>query len=113
MNDDYLPEVYEDFRDRFPAVARVLDSLGAEAEKAGPLDGRTSRLVKLGIAIGAASEGAVRSNTRKALALGLSESDIQQVAVLAISTGGFPAAIAALSWIGEVLEAQSGDHTNG
>jgi 4-carboxymuconolactone decarboxylase len=107
MNDEYLPHVYESFRARFPDVSCVLDSIGAEAESAGPLDDRTRRLVKLGIAVGAVSEGAVRSNTRKALALGLSESEIQQVAILAINTGGFPAAIAAFSWMLEVFAAQS------
>ncbi len=105
MSEDYVPEVYERFRARFPEVADVLDSLGAAAETAGPLDERAQRLVKLGIAVGASSEGAVRSNTRKALALGCSEGEVEQVAVLAINTAGFPAAIAAFSWMAEVFAA--------
>ena len=113
MNNEYLPPIYESFRSRFPDVSRVLDALGAESESAGPLDDRTRRLVKLGIAVGAVSEGAVRSNTRKALTLGLSEAEIQQVAVLAINTGGFPAAIAAFSWMLEVFAARSVDRTDG
>jgi alkylhydroperoxidase/carboxymuconolactone decarboxylase family protein YurZ len=113
MSDEYLPDVYESFRARFPDLSRVLDELGAEAESAGPLDDRTRRLVKLGIAVGAVSEGAVRSNTRKALALGVTESEIQQVAALAINTRGFPAAIAAFSWMLEVFAAESANRIDG
>ena len=102
---DYLPNVYMGFRDRFPDVALALDSLGKATEAAGGLDSRAQRLVKLGIAIGALAEGAVRSNVRKALAVGIDPDDIRQTAVLAISTAGFPTAIAATAWIEEVLAA--------
>jgi 4-carboxymuconolactone decarboxylase len=62
--------------------------------------------VKLGIAIGALAEGAGRSNGRKVRAVGMSGEDICQTALLAISTAGFPAAIAAMAWIEEVLVAE-------
>jgi alkylhydroperoxidase/carboxymuconolactone decarboxylase family protein YurZ len=101
---NYLPDVYLDFRDRFPTVATALDELGRATEAAGPLDPRTQRLVKLGIAIGALAEGAVRSNVRKALEEGASPEDIQHAVMLAISTVGFPASVAALGWIDEVLD---------
>ena len=103
---DYLPDVYIHFRERYPEVARALDGLGEATEGAGGLDARAQRLVKLGVAIGARAEGAVRSNVRKARALGLTDDEIRQTAVLAISTAGFPAAIAAGAWIEEVLAAQ-------
>ncbi len=64
MSSEYLPDVYVRFRDRFPGIAEGLDALGTVADGAGPLDERTRRLVKLGIAIGAMAEGAVRSNAR-------------------------------------------------
>jgi alkylhydroperoxidase/carboxymuconolactone decarboxylase family protein YurZ len=100
---DYLPVVYVRFRERYPSVAASLDALGGATDDAGALDARTQRLVKLGIAVGALAEGAVRSNVRKARALGVTDDEIHHVAVLAISTVGFPAAIAAMSWIDEVL----------
>lgn len=99
----YLPEVYTRFRDDHPNVAKALDGLAAAADGAGPLDQRSQRLVKLGIAAGALAEGAVRSNARKALEEGASTDEVRQVALLAITTRGFPAAIAALGWIDEVL----------
>ena len=103
---DYLPDVYVRFRERYPGVAQSLDVLGEATQDAGGLDARSQRLVKLGIAIGALAEGAVRSNVRKARAVGMSGEDIRQAALLAISTAGFPTAIAAMAWIEEVLAAE-------
>ncbi|MGC9962006.1 MAG: carboxymuconolactone decarboxylase family protein [Acidimicrobiales bacterium] len=105
MTEEYLPDVYLRMRSRFPTIADAFDALGEASEHAGPLEERTQRLVKLGIAIGAAAEGAVRSGTRRALAAGASPEEILHVAVLAITTRGFPAAVAAFSWIDEVLSA--------
>jgi 4-carboxymuconolactone decarboxylase len=103
---EYLPDVYLRFRERYSDVAGSLDALGKASEEAGGLDARTQRLVKLGIAIGALAEGAVRSNARKARALGVSDDEIRHAAVLAVTTAGFPTAIAALAWIDEVLSGE-------
>jgi 4-carboxymuconolactone decarboxylase len=101
---DYLPDIYVSFRERFPQVGQAQDHLAAEVDAAGPLDERTSRLVKLGIGVGSVSEGAVRSNVRKALAAGATPEEVQHVVLLAITTRGFPAAVAAWGWVQEVLE---------
>jgi 4-carboxymuconolactone decarboxylase len=103
---DYLPETYTRFRERHPTVAQSLDQLGAACDDAGPLAVRDQRLTKLGLAIGALAEGAVRSNVRKALEVGASPEEIRHVALLAITTCGFPTAIAGLQWIEEVLAAE-------
>lgn len=104
---EYLPNVYTDFRDRHPDVASALDALGAAVQVAGPLDEPTQRLVKLGIAIAGSARGAVRSNARRALQLGVSPDALRHVALLAITTSSFPTAVAGLSWIEEVLEAEA------
>ena len=105
MADDHLPDVYLGFREDYPAVAAALDGLGEAVDGAGPLDERSARLVKLGLAVGALAEGAVKSNARKALAAGAAPEEVRQVGMLAITTCGFPAAIAGLGWIDEVLKA--------
>ncbi len=102
---DHLPDAYTDFRGSFPDVATALDALGSASDAAGPLDAKTMRLVKLALAVGAGAEGAVRSNVRKAQGEGATAAEIRQVAVAAITTVGFPAAIAATGWIEEVLSA--------
>lgn len=104
---DYLPEVYQQFKKRFPSVKESFDSLGAAEHEAGPLGEKERRLVKLGIAVGAESEGAVRSHVRKLLGVGASEEEILHAIVLALTTIGFPATNAALGWAEEVLSEES------
>ena len=103
---DYLPDAYLSFRERHDAVATSLDGLASTVDQAGPLGDRERRLVKLGIAIGRGSEGAVRSNVRKGLALGVTAEEMHHAALLAITTIGLPAATAAATWIDEVLAAE-------
>jgi 4-carboxymuconolactone decarboxylase len=67
------------------------------------LSERERRLVKLGIAVGAESEGAVRSHVRKLLSVGASQGEILHTIVLALTTIGFLATNAALGWAEEVL----------
>ncbi len=102
---DHLPDIYQSFRADHPAVAQAQDALGESVAAAGPLDERTRRLVKVGLAVGAVSDGAVRSATRQALSAGASRAELEQVALMAISTRGFPSAIAALGWMREVFPA--------
>lgn len=79
------------------------DRLGAAAHAAGPLDKRTRALVKLALSIGVGSEGAVHAHTRKALEAGLSADEMRHVVLLAITTTGLPAAMAARSWVEDLL----------
>ncbi len=98
------------FAARFPDVWRAYQALGAAPAASGPIYGRGRRLVKLAMAIGAASEGAVHSHARQALGEGVSADEIRQVCNLAITTLGFPTAMAALSWVNDVIgnDAQAG-----
>ena len=100
---DHLPEIYTQFRHDYPSVAAAQDAVAEAVAAAGSLDERTLRLATLGIAVGALAEGSVRSNTRRALAAGAHADDVRQVGLCAITTRGFPAAIAALGWINEVV----------
>jgi 4-carboxymuconolactone decarboxylase len=103
---DYLPQVYERFGTEYSEVMGAYRNLAERLHAAGPLSARERRLAKLGIAAGRESEGGVRSHARKALAEGIEPEAIRQVAVLAISTAGYPAAMAAYGWINEVLRAE-------
>ena len=100
---DYLPGVYQEFGKRYPGVKEAFDALGAAEHEAGPLGEKERRLVKLGIAVGAESEGGVRSHVRKLLGVGATEQEIRHVIVLSLTTIGFPATNAALSWAEDVL----------
>jgi alkylhydroperoxidase/carboxymuconolactone decarboxylase family protein YurZ len=99
----YLPEIYEKFSHEFQDITENYKQLGLSCRSAGPLDQKMQDLVKLGIAIGISSQGAVRSHTRKALASGATREEIMHVVVLSLTTTGFPNMIAALGWVEEVL----------
>lgn len=101
---NYLPDIYKRFRQQFPDVAKVYDSLADSCHDWGPLDEKTRRLVKLGIAIGMSSEGATRSHARRALEMGASEDELRHAALLALTTAGFPAMVAAMKWVEEVID---------
>jgi alkylhydroperoxidase/carboxymuconolactone decarboxylase family protein YurZ len=100
----YLPKVYEKFTGKFPEVFKDYKQLGQTCRSAGPLDAKCQDLIKLGIAIGANSRGAVMSSTRKALETGATKDEIAHAVLLALTTTGFPNMIAALQWVDSVLE---------
>jgi 4-carboxymuconolactone decarboxylase len=97
------PDTFQEFADRFPRLAEAWRVAG-EASGAGPLDQKTGRLVKLAVSIGALREGGVHSAVRKAVAAGATREEIDQVLALAASTIGFPAAVAAFTWIRDCLD---------
>jgi len=92
------PKTYVEFSKTFPKLREAWDLLG-EATKDGPLDGRTARLIKLGVAIGAMREGAVHSAARKAEAAGVSREELNQVVAIAASIIGLPSAVAVWTWL--------------
>ncbi|HEY3355760.1 MAG TPA: carboxymuconolactone decarboxylase family protein [Polyangia bacterium] len=97
-----LPETYRQIVTRFPKLAEAWD-LTAAAGADGPLDERTRRLVKLGMAMAAMREGAVHSGVRKAVAAGASRAEVEQLVVLVAGTIGFAGAAAVYTWVRDVL----------
>ncbi len=88
---------------RHPAVWSAYEKLGAAVAEGGPLDPKTRRLVKIALAIGADSEGAVHSHVRRAVEEGIGADDIRHVMLLAIPTLGLPTAVKALTWIDDIV----------
>ena len=96
------PKMYSTFVSRYPKLGLAWENI-AEAGKEGPLDERSVRLIKLGIAIGALREGAVHSSVRKAIDIGIPREELEQVVALAAGTLGLPATVAAFSWVRDML----------
>src|SRR5215831_13044478 len=103
MEPDKLPPIVEGLARDHPEIWEAYNRLGLAAAQGGPLDARTERLVKLALAVGAGLQGAVHSHVRRGLAAGLTQHELEQVALLAITTVGWPSAMAALSWIKEEI----------
>jgi alkylhydroperoxidase/carboxymuconolactone decarboxylase family protein YurZ len=98
-----MPETPQQFAREHPDVWAAYADLGEATAEAGPLEGDHKRLVKLALAIGAQSEGAVHSHVRRGIDEGLDPAAMRQVAILSIPTIGFPGAMAALSWIDDLV----------
>jgi alkylhydroperoxidase/carboxymuconolactone decarboxylase family protein YurZ len=101
-----LPDRFLSFRSTNPAIAHAFAELGRLVHEQGPLSERERRLVKLGIAIGVNTEGAVHSAVRHALDGGCTAEDLAHAGRLAITTLGWPRTQAALSWIEDLAAAK-------
>ena len=100
-----LPKAVSKLRKRHPKVWKAFNDLGESCHRAGPLDEKTRRLVKLALSMGAGLEGATHSAARNARKCGVSEEEIEHVALLSITTLGLPAATRAWTWIADGLGA--------
>ena len=102
----YLPAPYQKFVKNYPELAESYEKLAVACHEAGPLLEKERRLIKLGIAIGQQSEGAVKSHARRALEGGAAIEEVRHIILLSLTTIGFPAMIAASGWVEEVIEAR-------
>lgn len=98
-----LPKSVIDFKAKYPSVWDAFAALGDRCHQAGPLDEKTRRLVKLGIAIAHRHEGAVHSAARNALRSGITVEEMFHAAILAVTTIGWPTAYAAMTWIDDAI----------
>ncbi|MBI3675069.1 MAG: carboxymuconolactone decarboxylase family protein [Proteobacteria bacterium] len=83
---DKLPSGAGVLARRYPRVWESYEALGESTTQAGPLDAKTSRLVKIALAAGAGLEGAVHSHVRRGLREGLTVEEIRHIALLAVPT---------------------------
>lgn len=88
----------EQFRESYPEIWKSFSKLAEQCHE-GPLDERSRRLVKVALCIGAGLEGGTHSAVRHAREAGISEQELEHVALLSITSVGFPAAMRALMWI--------------
>lgn len=98
-----LPEHPAGFARRHPEVWAAFEKLANRCHRGGPLDAKTRRLVKLGIALGAGTEGGVHAQVRNAVAEGITPAELRHAVLLALTTVGFPGTMAALAWVEDVL----------
>lgn len=103
------PRFYLEFLERFPGVGDAYGRLAEACKEAGPLDARTTELVKIGISIGAGMEGATRSHVRKALAAGVGRAEVEHAVLMATTTLGFPAMMRGRAWMESVFDEDDDD----
>lgn len=98
-----LPRPYESCKKSYPEIWKAYDRLGALAHRAGPISKKNRELIKLSMAMGAKMEGAVHSHARRAIEEGATPEEVLHVVLLGLTTLGFPSTVAALTWVGDVL----------
>jgi len=81
-----------------PQLATTYNNLAS----VGPLDAKTRRLVKLGVAAGLASESAVRYHAGKALHEGVLPDELRHTVTLALIMAG-PGTVRVLRWTEETI----------
>ena len=101
---DELPSGAGYVAEDYPEIWDAYSRLGRACAEAGPLDERDRRLVKLAMALAIGSEGATHSHVRRALDESFTSDELRQVALLGVTTLGFPRSVAALTWIEDILE---------
>lgn len=89
---------------KYPDVWKAYDNLGTTLSRLEGIDRKTQQVVKLGIAVGAGKEAAVHSHARRCKEAGFTDREIYHAALLAVTTIGWPGAIAALSWVNDELK---------
>ena len=99
-----LPEFLQKVIVRYPGIWEQYGRLSQDIKSVAALDERAQHLVKLAIAVGAGREGSVHSHARRAGKAGASAEELFHVALLAITTIGWSGAMAALSWIDDVVD---------
>ena len=99
-----IPKFHQDFKKRHPRIASAYEELGKACHTEGPLDLKTRSLVKFAISAGARLEGGAHAHVRKALDAGVQPDELRHIALLSIQTIGFPAAMAAMSWIDDIVK---------
>jgi len=110
---NFLPFSYKRLKKEFPEIEKEYDRLAKKCHTSGPLNEKMRRLIKLGIAIGSESEGAITSHTRRALAIGVTQDEIRPAVLLGLTTIGFPKMIAALNWVHEAFDEGPLKHRRG
>jgi len=91
----------EQFRRKHSKIWTAFARLAEECHNGGPLDEKTRRLLKVALAVGAGLEGATHSAIRHAREGGVKQDELEHIAILGVTTLGFPAAMRALSWLAD------------
>ena len=94
---------YEMVKEMFPEYLEAVERLGEVIKDLGPIDEKRAQIIQLAASIAIKSEGATHSHTKRALEAGASKEEIRHCVLLLSNTIGFPAVMAGLSWVNDIL----------
>jgi len=99
-----VPKTYQKFANKHGQILGAYDALNAKVKALNALSPEEMALVKLAISVGAGMDGAMASQTRKAIKAGIDPKKIEQVAIMALPTLGLPRMMQAWKTIGSILD---------
>lgn len=94
---------YEVVKENYPEYLEAVEKLGEITKDMGPIDERRAQLMQLAASVAIRSEGATHSHTKRALEAGASKEEIRHCVILLSNTIGFPAVMAGISWVNDIL----------
>lgn len=95
---------YEMVKKYHPEFLEAVENLGEKSKNAGPIDAKTAQLIQLAASIACKSEGATHSHTKRALEAGANSEEIRHTVIILTNTIGFPAVMAGMSWVNDILD---------
>ena len=101
-----IADHYQKVKTYHPDYFEAIERLGIISKQSGPIDEKFAQLIQLGASVAIKSEGATHSHTKRALEAGATKEEIRQTILMLTATLGFPAAMAGMSWVNDIL-----DHT--
>ncbi len=94
-----MPQLLNDFQQQFPDVWAAYTQLKSACDQGGPLDRKTTELIKIGISAAMEHDGGLIAHVSQARKAGAQDEEIYQAIVLATGLAGFPAALKAFAAI--------------
>ena len=100
-----VPGSFRKFVEIYPECGMTYEALALASREAAGFAEKDAELLKLALAMGSRLEGAVHSHARRALEAGATAAEVRGVALLGLTTLGFPHTMMGTSWIEDVLRA--------
>lgn len=99
-----IADHYQKVKKYHPDYLEAVEQLGQTAKSSGPINEKTAQLIQLAASVSSKSEGATHSHTKRALEAGATAEEIRHCVLLLSNTIGFPAVMAGLSWVNDILD---------
>lgn len=98
------PNTFREFKSRHQEIWSFHEASAEAIASAGPIDRKHRELVKIGIALGANLQTALRRHVHLAMENGATAEEVEHAVLLGINTIGFPATI--IGWKAAMAQLQ-------
>lgn len=104
------PDTFREFKTRFQKIWLLQEQSAEAISNAGPIDRKNRELIKIGVALGANLQTALRRHVHLALENGATKEEVEHAVLMGINTIGFPATMIGWKAAMAQLEQFEGNH---